>query len=241
MRPATWIGRCACSGANTVALPSREMYRPRSLVVPCGHFPIGAPSGSTFAPRAPLRWRLEEEQGARAAPDDLLTSYPGLGARAPCSAASAPARALARSAHRPWPSTDFGIAASGPRIGAWMVCPPARRGIRTTAPGSCAEGRFQDRRRLISEASADNHISQRSSCSVSIHSEPQKLIPAAAAWPGVARDLAGGSIWRLLRATSLHTPPPPVEGEPSTERGGGWNATGLDGRPQRSPHTPSAG
>src|SRR5262245_52693000 len=27
-----------------------------------------------------------------------------------------------------------------------MVCPPARRELRTAAPGSCAEGRFQDRR-----------------------------------------------------------------------------------------------
>jgi len=67
-----------------------------------------------------------------------LTSYPGLGARAPCSVASAPARALVWSAHRPWPSTDFGFAASGPRAGAWMVCPPTRRGFRTAAPGSCA-------------------------------------------------------------------------------------------------------
>ena len=94
----------------------------------------------------------EEEQGARAAPDDLLTSYPGLGAKAPCSVASAPARALVWSAHRPWPYADFGFAASGSRVDAWMVCPPARRGIRTAALGSCAEGRFQDRRRLISEA-----------------------------------------------------------------------------------------
>ena len=55
----------------------------------------------------------------------------------------------------------------------------ARRGIRTAAPGSCAEGRFQDRRRLISEARADNHISQPPSCSVCLHHEPAKLIPAA--------------------------------------------------------------
>jgi len=32
----------------------------------------------------------------------------------------------------------LGIATSGPHIGAWMVCPPARRGLRTAAPGSCA-------------------------------------------------------------------------------------------------------
>jgi len=67
-----------------------------------------------------------------------LTSYPGLGARAPCSVASAPARALVWSAHRPWPSADFGFATSGPRAGAWMVCPPTSWGIRTAAPGSCA-------------------------------------------------------------------------------------------------------
>src|SRR4029453_7809548 len=132
-----------------------------------------------LASQRPFRSRgWEEEQGARAAPDDLLTSYPGLGARAPCSVASAPARALVWSAPRPWPSTDFGFSASGPRIGAWMVCPPARRGIRTAAPGSCAEGRFQDRRRLISEARADNHIPPRPSCSGSIHPQPQKPIPA---------------------------------------------------------------
>jgi hypothetical protein len=138
-----------------------------------------ATSPTALASQRPFRSRVwEEEQGARAAPDDLLTSYPGLGARAPCSVASAPARALARSAHRPWPSTDFGFATSGPRVDAWMVCPPARRGIRTAAPGSCAEGRFQDRRRLISEARADNHISQRPSCSACVHHQPQKPIPA---------------------------------------------------------------
>ena len=136
-----------------------------------------APNSVSLAAAVPLEGWGEEEQGARAAPDDLLTSYPGLGARAPCSAASAPARALVWSAHRPWPSTDFGIAASGPRVGAWMVCPPARLGLRTAAPGSCAEGRFQDRRRLISEARADNHKSQRPSCSVSIHPQPQKPVP----------------------------------------------------------------
>jgi hypothetical protein len=59
----------------------------------------------------------------------------------------------------PGRTRTLGIATSGPRVDAWMVCPPARRGIRTTAPGSCAEGRFQDRRRLISEARAENHIS----------------------------------------------------------------------------------
>ena len=82
---------------------------------------------TALASQRPFRSRVglgEEEQGARAAPDDLLTSYPGLGARAPCSVASAPARALVWSAHRPWPSADFGFAASGPRAGAWMVCPP---------------------------------------------------------------------------------------------------------------------
>ncbi len=67
-----------------------------------------------------------------------------------------------------------------------MVCPPARRGIRTAAPGSCAEGRFQDRRRLISEARAENHISPRPSCSVCLHYEPQKLIPGARAHGGSA-------------------------------------------------------
>ena len=54
----------------------------------------------------------------------------------------------------------------------------ARRGIRTTAPGSCAEGRFQDRRRLISEARAENHISPRPSCSAYLHHQPQKPVPA---------------------------------------------------------------
>jgi hypothetical protein len=118
----------------------------------------------------------------------------------------------------------LGIATSGPRVGAWMVCPPTRRGIRTAAPGSCAERRFQDRRRLISEARADNHISQAPSCSGSIHPQPQKLVPAARAWPGFARDFiptkhrAGGLIWRLLLSTAPHTPPPPRGGR--TERHG---------------------
>jgi len=60
----------------------------------------------------------------------------------------------------------FGIAASGPRVGAWMVCPPARRGLRTAAPGSCAERRFQDRRRLVSEARALRHRTPSASCVV---------------------------------------------------------------------------
>src|SRR4026207_2181823 len=76
----------------------------------------------------PLEGWGEEEQGARPAADDLLTSYPGLGAKAPGSVASAPARALVWSAHRPWPYADFGFAASGPRLGASAVSAPARPG-----------------------------------------------------------------------------------------------------------------
>jgi hypothetical protein len=89
---------------------------------------------------------------------------------------------------------DF--SASGPRIGAWMVCPPTRRGIRTAAPGSCAERRFQDRRRLISEAGAENHISPRPSCSVSLHHELAKLIPAAGAhrWSAAGVVPAAGEV-----------------------------------------------
>ena len=96
----------------------------------------------------------------------------------------------------PGRTRTLGIATSGPRIGAWMVCPPARRGIRTAAPGSCAEGRFQDRRRLISEARAEKHISPRPSCSVCLHHEPAKLIPAAGAHRGSAAGVipAAGEI-----------------------------------------------
>jgi hypothetical protein len=104
-----------------------------------------APNSVSLAAAIPLEG-MRRSRALGPAPDDLLTSYPGLGARAPCSVASAPARALVWSAHRPWPSTDFGFATSGPRVGAWMVCPPARRGIRTAALGSCVEMRVQEHR-----------------------------------------------------------------------------------------------
>ena len=129
----------------------------------------------------------EEEQGARAAPDDLLTSYPGTGReeRPARPRPHLPGRLLGRLTDPGRPRT-LGFSASGPRIGAWMVSPPARRGLRTAAPGSCAERRFQDRRRLISEARAHNHIPPRPSCSVCLHHQPAKLIPAARAhrWSG---------------------------------------------------------
>ena len=141
-----------------------------------GSDPI-APNSVSLAAVRSARGFGRRSRALGPAPDDLLTSYPGLGARAPCSVASAPARALVWSAHRPWPSADFGFAASGPRAGAWMVCPPTRRGIRTAAPGSCAEGRFQDRRRLISEARAEKHISQPPSCSACVHHQPKNLSP----------------------------------------------------------------
>jgi hypothetical protein len=84
----------------------------------------------------------------------------------------------------PGRTRTLGIAASGPRIGAW---PPARRGLRTTAPGSCAEGRFQDRRRLISEARAEKHISPRPSCSVCLHHQSQKPVPGLSSARGQSR------------------------------------------------------
>jgi hypothetical protein len=117
----------------------------------------------------------EEEQGARAAPLDLL---PGDWAqeRPARSRPHLPGRLLGRLTDPGRPRT-IGFSASGPRIGAWMVCPPARRGLRTAAPGSCADGRFQDRRRLISEARAEDHISPRPSCSAYLHHQPKNLSP----------------------------------------------------------------
>ena len=126
----------------------------------------------------PLEGLGEEEQGTRAAPDDLLTSYPGTGRKSAllgrvrtCQGAclvSSPTLAVREHSTSPHPDPALTLG--------WSVH-HARRGIRTTAPGSCAEGRFQDRRRLISEARPENHISPRPSCSVPIHPQPKKLIP----------------------------------------------------------------
>ena len=130
----------------------------------------------------------EEEQGTRAAPDDLLTSYPGTGRKSAllgrvrtCQGAclvSSPTLAVRGHSASPHPVPALALG--------WSVH-HARRGIRTAAPGSCAEGRFQDRRRLISEARAEKHISQRPSCSVSIHPQPQKLVPGLCSARGYCR------------------------------------------------------
>ena len=69
-----------------------------------------------------------------------------------------------------WPgrSTDpgccrtSGLAASGPRVGAWMVCPPTRRGFRTAAPGSCAGRRLPGSPRFPSPGHA--HHSTAAAC-----------------------------------------------------------------------------
>ena len=110
---------------------------------------------AALASQRPFRSRVwgEEEQGTRAAPDDLLTSYPGTGRKSAllgrvrtCQGAclvSSPTLAVREHSTSPHPDPALTLG--------WSVH-HARRGIRTTAPGSCAEGRFQDRRRLISEA-----------------------------------------------------------------------------------------
>ena len=133
---------------------------------------------AAISSQRPFRSRVgEEEQGARAAPDDLLTSYPGLGAKAPCSVASAPARALVWSAHRPWPSTD--TRHRHIRTPHWRLdgLSTSQARLRTAAPGSCAERRFQDRRRLVSEARALRHRTPSASCVVRLQHEPRILSP----------------------------------------------------------------
>ena len=60
-----------------------------------------------------------------------------------------------------------------------MVCPPARRGIRTAAPGSCAEQRFPGPPPLISEARVEKHNAHPASSSAHGHHEPRWPIPGA--------------------------------------------------------------
>ena len=45
-----------------------------------------------------------------------------------------------------WPSTDFGFAASGPRIEAWMVCPPCQARYPDYGPRPVLRGGLQCRR-----------------------------------------------------------------------------------------------
>src|SRR5262245_55675147 len=94
-----------------------------------GSDPFARPTAIASQRTIPLEgWgEGEEEQGTRAAPDDLLTSYPGTGRE------ERPARPHPHLPGRlfgqltdPGRSRTFGIATSGPRIGAWMVCPPCQ-------------------------------------------------------------------------------------------------------------------
>jgi hypothetical protein len=84
---------------------------------------------------------------------------------------------LARSVHQPKRLVIHDFAASGSRADARLVWPPARRGIRTAAPGSCAELRLQDTALLISGAGIGEHIVRPPSSSAHIHDEPRILSP----------------------------------------------------------------
>src|SRR2546429_2006165 len=97
----------------------------------------------------------------------------------PCTFVSGPLRRLLDqgTSRRDLSLRDF--AASGPRADARLVWPPARRGIRTAAPGSCAELRLQDTALLISGAGTGEHIARPASSSACIDHETRNLIPGA--------------------------------------------------------------
>src|SRR5436190_15245445 len=106
---------------------------------------------------------------------------------------------LARSVHQPKRLVVRDFAASGSRADARLVWPPARRGIRTAAPGSCAELRLQDTALLISGACAEDHIPPPPSSSARIHDEPRILSPL----PNPVDQLSGsGPIGASLTAST---------------------------------------
>src|SRR5262245_44074528 len=77
--------------------------------------------------RVPLEGWGRRSRAPRLAPDDLLTSYPGTGRkeRPARPRPHLPGRLLGQLTD-PGRTRTLGIAASGPRIGAWMVCPPCQ-------------------------------------------------------------------------------------------------------------------
>ena len=105
------------------------------------------PNTNSLAAAIPLEGLGRRSRALGAAPDDLLTSYPGTGRKSAllgrvrtCQSAclvSTPTSGRPRTSASPHP---------GPALTLGWSVHHARRGIRTTAPGSCAEGRFQDRR-----------------------------------------------------------------------------------------------
>ena len=119
---------------------------------------------TAIASQRPFRSRVwgEEEQGARAAPEDHLTSYPGTGRKSAllgrvrtCQGAclvSSPTSGRPRTSASPHP---------GPALTLGWSVHHARRGIRTVAPGSCAERRAAVSPRISSPRHAQKNTSRR--------------------------------------------------------------------------------
>ena len=112
------------------------------------------------------------------------------------------ASTLARSSHPA--EADRPVTTSrhpDPNPSAWMICPPARRGDRTAALGSCIESGPAGNRHLISEAASGNHTTRQMSSSVCIHYEAISLSP-------VEKSVPVGAIYQLAPRRIVRTAMP---------------------------------